>query len=74
MSMQVSVKPKIRWKLNLWSSFQGVPPPEFESEDLDGVDGRKRRQTERDRKIGHRRINETGQVSYKKIETKRQTH
>ena len=69
MSMQVSVKPKIRWKLNLWSSFQGVPPPEFESEDLDGVDGRKRRQTERDRKIGHRRINETGQVSYKKIET-----
>lgn len=49
--------------------FQGAPPPEFESEDLD-VDGRaKGRLSERDRKIGHRRINETGQVSYKKIET-----
>jgi len=54
-------------------SLQGVPPPEFESEDLDGYDGKRtsaaRRDKERDRKIGHRRINETGQVSYKKIET-----
>jgi len=56
-------------------SMQGVPPPEFESEDLDGYDGKARghaktnSRSERDRKIGHRRINETGQVSYKKIET-----
>lgn len=55
--------------------MQGVPPPEFESEDLDGYDGKARghaktnSRSERDRKIGHRRINETGQVSYKKIET-----
>ena len=57
--------------------MQGVPPPEFDSEDLDGYDGKARghaktnSRSERDRKIGHRRINEieTGQVSYKKIET-----
>ena len=55
--------------------FQGVPPPEFDSEDLDGYDGKARghaktnSRSERDRKIGHRRINETGQVSCKKIDT-----
>jgi len=63
-----------KYKISVMS-MQGVPPPEFESEDLDGYDGKARghaktnSRSERDRKIGHRRINETGQVSYKKIET-----
>jgi len=59
-------------KENAIMSLQGVPPPDFESEDLDGYDGKRNsaaKRQERDRKIGHRRINETGQVSYKKIET-----
>lgn len=55
--------------------MQGPAQSEFESEELDGCDERTKGQnntkslSERDRKIGHRRINETGQVSYKKIET-----
>ena len=49
---------------------------EYESEDIDGEERRRmghqksNSYSERDRKIGHRRIDtETGQVSYKKIET-----
>jgi len=57
-------------------SLQAPQPSHSEyEEDLEGADERKKghsknsSHSDRDRKIGHRRINEEGQVSYKKIET-----
>jgi len=60
------------------SEFEGEPAKPVDKEELendDEDDGRRRMHaktssvSEKDRKIGHRRINEEGQVSYKKIET-----